>query len=89
MTSENQLVEITVPTETPVSVSLPPTSRTIVIPDSATMKDVEKIYILDTLNRNGGNKTKTAYDLGITIKTLYNKLHSYGFFETKTKGEVQ
>jgi transcriptional regulator with PAS, ATPase and Fis domain len=42
------------------------------------LDDVEKNHILRTLAYNHGNKTKTAHSLGITIKTLYNKLHRYG-----------
>jgi two-component system response regulator HydG len=44
----------------------------------APLEDVEKGHILRTLAFNLGNKTKTAHALGITIKTLYNKLHRYG-----------
>lgn len=42
------------------------------------LEEVEKGHILRTLSFNHGNKTKTAAALGITIKTLYNKLHRYG-----------
>jgi DNA-binding NtrC family response regulator len=41
------------------------------------LKDVEKEHILATLRENGGNKAKTAYVLGISEKTLYNKLDRY------------
>lgn len=43
--------------------------------------DLEKRYILKALAHYGGNKTQAAQGLGITIKTLYNKLHEYGEFE--------
>jgi len=42
------------------------------------LDELEKGHILRTLAFNQGNKTKTAHILGITIKTLYNKLHRYG-----------
>ncbi|MGB0452703.1 MAG: sigma 54-interacting transcriptional regulator [Bacteriovoracaceae bacterium] len=43
-----------------------------------TLDELEKKHICRTLDHLGGNKTKTAKMLGITVKTLYNKLHSYG-----------
>lgn len=43
-----------------------------------TLRQVEKDHILSVLGQLGGNKTKAASALGITVKTLYNKLHSYG-----------
>ncbi len=42
---------------------------------------LEKRYILKALHYFEGNKTQAAQALGITIKTLYNKLHEYGEFE--------
>lgn len=46
-----------------------------------TLGELEKRYILQALNYFDGNKTQAAQALGITIKTLYNKLHEYGEFD--------
>ena len=48
-----------------------------------TLNELEKKHICQTLDYLGGNKTKTARILGITVKTLYNKLHSYGMIDVK------
>ena len=42
-----------------------------------TIEAVEKDMILDALQRNLGNRTRTASVLGISIRTLRNKLHEY------------
>jgi DNA-binding NtrC family response regulator len=49
---------------------------------------VEKDYILATLRRNGGNKARTAELLGISEKTLYNKLNRYTA-EARSRGGEQ
>ena len=43
-----------------------------------TIEEVEKALIYATLDEVGGNKTNAANMLGISTKTLYNRLHAYG-----------
>ncbi|MGI5832921.1 MAG: sigma-54-dependent transcriptional regulator [Thermoguttaceae bacterium] len=40
-----------------------------------TLRDLENEAILSAVRRNGGNKAKAAEELGISVKTLYNKLN--------------
>ncbi len=54
-----------------------PEAATLRIPLGLAVDKVEKEYILASLQRNGGNKARTAEALGISEKTLYNKLHRY------------
>jgi DNA-binding NtrC family response regulator len=42
------------------------------------LEDAEKALILKTLVANGNNKTRAADVLGISLKTLHNKLKAYG-----------
>ncbi|MBY0385349.1 sigma-54 dependent transcriptional regulator [bacterium] len=46
-----------------------------------TLHELERRYIVEALKHFDGNKTQAANALGITIKTLYNKLHEYGEFD--------
>ena len=39
------------------------------------LRDLEIRAILEGLERNHGNKARTAEELGISLKTLYNNLH--------------
>jgi two-component system NtrC family response regulator len=39
------------------------------------LRELETQAILEGLERNRGNKARTAEELGISLKTLYNKLH--------------
>ncbi len=48
-----------------------------IIPAGIALEEIEKAAIIKTLNGNEGNKTETAQDLGISVKTLYNKLDKY------------
>jgi len=40
-----------------------------------TLREIELQAIVQTLDRLGGNKVQTAEELGISLKTLYNKLN--------------
>jgi len=51
---------------------------------SITLKDAEKTLIYDTLDRVDGNKTKAAKILGISVRTLWNKVHEYGMTESES-----
>jgi DNA-binding NtrC family response regulator len=44
---------------------------------SKTLRDLEMEHILRTLEKNNRNKPTTAQELGISLKTLYNKLNAY------------
>ncbi len=46
--------------------------------DDLTIYEAEKRLIMKTLKKVSNNKTKAAQALGITVKTLRNKLKSYG-----------
>ncbi len=50
----------------------------IVIPHGLTLADAERILILETLKRTGNNKAEAARRLGLDVKTIRNKLKSFG-----------
>jgi len=44
----------------------------------ATVDEAERMLILRTLESTGQNKTRAAEILGVSLKTLHNKLKEYG-----------
>ena len=56
---------------------LPVAGETLDIPLESTLAEAEQQIILGKLQENGGDKRKTADDLGISLKTLYNRLKDY------------
>jgi DNA-binding NtrC family response regulator len=42
-----------------------------------TLAELERKHIATALHRLGGNKTQAAKVLGVSLKTLYNKLNEY------------
>ena len=49
-----------------------------VVKEPSSLQEMEKIKILKTLDETGNNKSEAARRLGITRKTLQNKLQKYG-----------
>jgi transcriptional regulator with PAS, ATPase and Fis domain len=70
----------TAPPLAPSAEAAPPTvdNQTIRFQIGTTVEDVEKGLILRTLEHTRNNKTRAAEILGISLKTLHNKLKEYG-----------
>ncbi len=47
------------------------------LPDDITLAELERRYIHHVLTEKKGNKAQTAQTLGVSLKTLYNKLKEY------------
>ena len=62
--------------ETPIAYS-PPTSGQEPSGKMLTLAELERLHILNTLKAMQGHRLKTAQALGISIRTLRNKLHEY------------
>ena len=63
------------PAETVADGTGPPGSGPVA---EMSLAEIERRAILSTLRRNGGDKRTTAKVLGISLKTLYNRLKLYG-----------
>lgn len=57
---------------------LPSKEEPTPLPVGITLHELEKRLILQTFDAEGQNRTKTANVLGISVRTLRNKLHEYG-----------
>jgi transcriptional regulator with PAS, ATPase and Fis domain len=55
----------------------PPNSPALSTASTRTLAEVERQLILDTLRDLGGNRTAAALRLGVTVRTLQNKLKKY------------
>jgi DNA-binding NtrC family response regulator len=55
-----------------------PAPESIVLPHGITVAEAERELILRTLKRVGNNKAEAARQLGLDVKTIRNKLKSYG-----------
>ena len=58
--------------------SAPGSKPTLTLPAGTTLAEAERLLILQTLERVGHNKAEAARQLGLDVKTIRNKLRSYG-----------
>ncbi|RKU37598.1 DNA-binding response regulator [Candidatus Poribacteria bacterium] len=65
------------PTNVPQEVLTSENQQATHIPLGASLKAVEEAFIRDTLAWQNGNRTKTAKVLGISVRTLQNRLKNY------------
>src|SRR5437868_5355010 len=59
------------------------------LPFGLPLREVEKEYILSSLGRMQNNKARTAQALGISEKTLYNKLYRYSGKAGRSKEQYE
>jgi DNA-binding NtrC family response regulator len=55
-----------------------PTATIIDLDRPITLDEMERRLIVATLERTGGNRTRTADLLGVSVRTVRNKLNQYG-----------
>lgn len=67
--------------EPPAAVT--PALEAVSLPVGTTVSQGERALIELTLSHTGGNRTRAAAILGISIKTLFNKLKEYGTADTE------
>ncbi len=65
----------------PVLTTQSPVGLTLAIPVGTSLADVDRKLIYATLELCGGVKKRAADILGISLKTLYNRLEEYGPYE--------
>jgi len=76
-TSVTNRVSITLPVPTAPQPVVAAAAALVEEEEIKTLRQVEQEVILASLERNGGDKPLTARELGIALKTLYNKLNQY------------
>lgn len=73
--SEGSRIELA---DLPEEMRRTPSTPPLTARDDRSLDEVEKEYILASLQKNGGNQTRTSEQLKIGSATLYRKLKSYG-----------
>src|SRR5580692_11512619 len=68
-----------------VAAKSPSDLSTIKFPIGTTVDAMERELILQTLQATGNNKTRAAELLGVSLKTLHNKLKEYGSERVETE----
>jgi DNA-binding NtrC family response regulator len=75
--ADKQITPDVLPLEVRTGVPPPADGDTVVVQVGTPLADAERRIVLATLASLGGNKTRTAETLGISLKTLYARLAEY------------
>ena len=77
-------MSLEVPSEVPSHIPAPPVPAPSLAPNEivplligATVGEIERELVLQTLARCGGNRTRAARVLGVSVRTLRNKIRQY------------
>lgn len=65
------------PAQPAPSAGVGPTSTPLDLPVGLSLREAQRRFVLATLEQCGGNKRQAAAKLGISLKTLYNRLKAY------------
>ena len=85
----DKVVDIDIDTLVPLTSFTRPQERTVIEVEVGTpLEEVERRLIFATLDRYHGNKRRTAKALGISLKTIYNRLNSYADRIAKSAAEI-
>jgi DNA-binding NtrC family response regulator len=80
-------VPVTLPLKRPASAPEPTSAPASTSAGTArTLREIEMEHILRVLEKHGGNKPAAAAELGIVLKTLYNKLNQWQEERAKSAG---
>jgi len=72
-----------------LATSRPGILSTFVMPSGAmTLREVERQVLLGVLDKHGGDKRMAAEELGIALKTMYNKLNQYNANAVDESSEI-
>jgi DNA-binding NtrC family response regulator len=77
ITADSLPVEVGHGQAPPATMAGTPSAPMLHVPVGSSVADVEKRLIIATLDRLGGDKQRAAEVLGISVKTLYNRLNAY------------
>ena len=72
-----------------LATSRPGIISTFVMPSGAmTLREVERQVVLGVLDKHGGDKRMASEELGIALKTMYNKLNQYNASAVDESSEI-
>ncbi len=56
-------------------------AKAVPVPETMTLEEIERMYIIRSLEKNGWNRSKTALGLGIDTSTLWRKMKKFSIEE--------